>query len=112
MNEEQAILQRKLQHLLIDVFNIPTQDDLLLISAPTKWKYKGNELPEANIAELKAQADKFLNSELYKILHTAILHDAGQRAMNKSQTESDLIASKIEVYMLNLIDTTLKHMTQ
>jgi hypothetical protein len=112
MNEEQAILQRRLQHLLIDVFNIPTQDDLLLISSPTRWTYKGTELPEANILELKNQADKFLNSELYKVIKTAILHDAGQRAVNKSQTESDLIAAKIEVYMLNLIETMLKHMTQ
>lgn len=112
MNEEQIVLQRKLQNLLVEVFNIPTQDDLLQISTPSLWKYKGNELPEANIKELKAQADKFLNSELYKILKGAILHDAGQRALNKSQTESDLIAAKIEVYLLNLIETTLKHMTQ
>ena len=88
------------------------EDDLLKISSPTVWEYKGNLLPEANITELKTQASKLLNSELWKILRGAMLHDAQQRALNQSKTESDIIGAKMEIYLLNLIETKLKHMTQ
>lgn len=111
-NEEQKILQKHLQFVLCDVFNLPTADDLLKIYSPTKWEYKGNELPEANIFELKTQAQKFLDSELWKILKGAMMHDAQQRALNMSKTESDIVGAKMEVYLLNEIEKVLKHMTQ
>lgn len=111
-NDEQKILQKHLQFVLCDVFNLPMEDDLLKISSPTVWEYKGNLLPEANITELKTQASKLLNSELWKILRGAMLHDAQQKSLITSKTESDLIAPKMEVYLLNFIETKLKHMTQ
>jgi len=88
------------------------EEDLLKISTPTKWVYKGNELPEANIIELKSQASRLLNSELWKILKGAMMHDAQQRALNFSKTESDIVGAKMEVYLVNQIETVLKHMTQ
>jgi hypothetical protein len=111
-DDEQKILQKHLQYVLCDVFNLPQAEDLLKIHAPTKWVYKGGELPEANILELKGQAQKLLESELWKILKGAILHDAQQRALNLSKTESDIIGAKMEIYLLNQIETVLKHMTQ
>ena len=111
-NEEQKILQKHLQFVLCDVFNVPTADDLLKIYSPIKWEYKGNELPEASILELKTQAQKLLDSELWKILKGAVMHDAQQRALNMSKTESDIVGAKMEVYLLNEIEKVLKHMTQ
>ena len=111
-NEEQKILQKHLQFVLCDVFNLPVEEDLLKIHSPTKWVYKGTELPEANIVELRSQAQKLLDSELWKILKGAMMNDAQQRALNKSQTESDIIGAKMEVYLINQVETLLKHMTQ
>lgn len=111
-NNEQQILQKHLQYVLCDVFNLPTEGDLLKISTPTKWVYKGNELPSANIIELRGQAQKMLDSELWKIIKGAMMHDAQHRALNLSKTESDIIGAKMEVYLLNQIETVLKHMTQ
>lgn len=111
-NDEQKILQKHLQYVLCDVFNLPLEEDLLKIHTPNKWVYKDTELPEANIIELRGQAQKLLNSELWKVLKGAMLHDAQQRALTKSQTESDLIGAKMEIYLLNQIETVLKHMTQ
>jgi hypothetical protein len=111
-NDEQKILQKHLQFVLCDVFNVPTQDDLLKIHSSHKWEYKGTELPEANVIELKTQAQKLLDSELWKIIKGGIQHDATQRALNKSQTESDIIGAKMEIYLLNEIEKILKHMTQ
>jgi hypothetical protein len=111
-NNEQKILQKHLQYVLCDVFNLPQEEDLLRIHTPTKWEYKGTELPEANVLELRAQASKLLQSELWKILKGAITHDAQQRALNLSKTESDIIGAKMEIYLLNQVETILKHMTQ
>lgn len=111
-NDEQKILQKHLQYVLCDVFNVPTEGELLKIHTPNKWVYKDMDLPEANIIELRTQAQKFLDSELWKIIKGAMQHDAQQRALNKSKTESDLIGAKIEIYLLNQIETVLKHMTQ
>lgn len=111
-NDEQKILQKHLQFVLCDVFNLPMEEDLLKIHTPTKWEYKGTVLPEANIIELKTQASKLLNSELWKILKGAMMHDAQQRALNLSKTESDIVGAKMEVYLVNQIETVLKHMTQ
>ena len=111
-NDEQKILQKHLQYVLCDVFNLPVADDLLKIHTPTKWVYKGNELPEANVTELRGQAQKFLDSELWKILKGGMQHDAGQRALNLSKTESDIIGAKMEIYLINTIEGILKHMTQ
>lgn len=111
-NDEQKILQKHLQYVLCDVFNLPTEDDLLKISTPNKWYYKGTEMPEVSILELRGQARKLLDSELWKVLKGAMLHDAQQRALNQSKTESDIIGAKMEIYLLNQIESVLKHMTQ
>mgnify|MGYP003479695541 CR=1 FL=1 len=111
-NDEQKILQKHLQFVLCDVFNLPLEEDLLKIHTPTKWEYKNALLPAANIIELRAQASKLLDSELWKILKGAMMNDAQQRALNKSQTESDIIGAKMEVYLMNEIEKVLKHMTQ
>jgi hypothetical protein len=108
-NDEQKILQKHLQYVLCDVFNLPTAQDLLIINGNT-WTYKGDVLPEANVMELKTQAEKLLSSELWKILRTAILFDAQNRALNRSQTESDLIGAKMEIYLITEVEKLLKHM--
>lgn len=110
-NEEQKILQKHLQFVLCDVFNLPQAEDLLKIHSPTKWVYKGVELPEANIIELRSQASKLLESELWKVIKSAMMHDAQKRALELSQTESDIIGAKMEVYLINEIEKVLKHMS-
>lgn len=109
-NDEQKILQKHLQFVLCDVFNVPTQEELLDVQSPTVWVYKGVQLPEANILELRVQAEKLLNSELWKIIKGALQSDAQARSLIKSMTESDLIGAKMEIYLLNTVETLLKKM--
>lgn len=108
-NDEQKILQKHLQFVLCDVFNLPNADDLLKIEGNV-WTYKGNELPGANVAEYKLQAERLLDSELWKLIKNAVLHDAGVRSLTLSQTESDIIGAKMEIYLLNVIETLLRRM--
>lgn len=110
---EQNILQKNLARFIIDeVFNLPEEKDLLTIHSPYKWVYRDRELIEAEIIQLRGQAERLLESELWKILKNAIKQDALNRGVVRSQTEGDQIASKVELYLIQMIEQLLKHMVQ
>lgn len=110
-NQEQEILQKHLMRFLIgDVMNLPTADEILNLGGQT-WTYKGQELPEANKIALQAQAMKLLESDLWRMLKERVQYDASMRALNKSQTEADLLAAKMELYLINLLEETLRKMS-
>jgi hypothetical protein len=116
--DEQHILQKHLAQFLIqEVFNTVSEKDLLKITKfdnPTKsdiWHYQGNELPTANIQMLQTQARSLKESELWKILRNELRWHAEQRGLVKSKTESDLIASKMMLYIIDVIDSKLDAMT-
>lgn len=110
---EQQILQRNLARFLIDdVFNLPEEKDLLKIATPTQWVYHDRELTLAEITQLRGQAERLLESELWKVIKNALRQDAISRGVLKSQTEGDQIASKVELYLIQTIETLLKHMSQ
>lgn len=110
---EQTILQKNLARFIIDeVFNLPDEKDILTIHTPQKWVYKDRELMEAEIAQLRGQAERLLESELWKVIKNGIRQDAISRGVLKSKTEGDQIGSKIELYIVQLIENLLKHMVQ
>lgn len=113
MNDsEQKVLQRHLAQFIInDVFNLPMEEDVLEIKSPTLWRMKGRDLAEAEIVMLRAQAERLLESELWKVLHNAMYAEAQNRGMTLSKTESDLIASKILVYVVDMLESILKKMS-
>lgn len=112
-NSEQTVLQNHLARFIIDeVFNLPEEKDLLHIKTPTKWVYRDMELNQAQIIQLRGEAERLLNSELWKIISNALKQDAINRGVYKSVTEADMIASKAELYFLQTIENLLKHMSQ
>jgi hypothetical protein len=116
---ELHILQKHLARFIIaDVFNTISEDDILRIErsgSPTKsdvWHYKGDALQQAQVDLLKKQASSFINSELWKILSTELRYQALQKGLVKSQTAEDMIASKVLLYLTDVIDSKLKSMSQ
>jgi hypothetical protein len=110
---EQNILQKNLARFIIDdVFNLPEEKDILAIHTPQKWVYQDRELIEAEVVQLRGQAERLLESELWKILKNGLRHDAITRGVTKSQTEGDQIASKVELYLIQTVENLLKHMSQ
>lgn len=116
---ETHILQKHLARFLIDdVFNTITEDDVLRIErsgTPTKadvWHYKGAALTQAQVNLLKKQSASFVESELWKILNSELRWHALQKGLVKSQTAEDIIASKVLVYLVDVIDSKLKSMSQ
>ncbi len=118
-SSERHILQKHLARFIIeDVFNTISEDDILRIErsgTPTKsdvWHYKGDALQQAQVNLLKKQAASFADSELWKILSTELRYHALQKGLVKSQTAEDIIASKVLMYLTDVIDSKLKSMSQ
>lgn len=110
---EQKILQKNLARFIIDdVFNLPEEKDILAIHTPQKWVYQDRELIEAEVVQLRGQAERLLESELWKVIKNGLRHDAITRGVMKSQTEGDQIASKVELYLIQTLENLLKHMSQ
>ena len=116
---ETHILQKHLARFLIDeVFNTITEDDILRIErsdTPTKedvWHYKNNALTQAQVNLLKSQAASFYGSELWVILSSELRWHALQKGLVKSQTAEDIVASKLLLFLIDVIDSKLKSMSQ
>lgn len=116
---ETHILQKHLARFIIsDVFNTISEDDILHIErsgTPTKpdvWHYKGNALTQAQVNLLKKQAETFAQSEMWNILKAELRWHAHEKGLVKSQTAEDQIASKVLLYLIDVIDSKLKSMSQ
>ena len=98
------------------VINLPTEDDILSIvrsNNPTKadvWTHKGQELPEAQIKILQAQAETLLQSNLWKILRAELLWQAQERGLVRAVSTTDMIVGKSLIYMTDIVETKLKAM--
>ena len=117
--EEQHILQKHLARFLIkDVFNTVSTKDILRIERsnnplkPDIWHYKGNQLQKAQTELLKTQAKSFSESELWNILKNELRYQAAQRGLVASKTEADQIASKLLIYITDVIDSKLGDMSK
>jgi hypothetical protein len=117
--EEQHILQKNLARFLVkEIFNMVSEEDLLRIvrsKSPVKsdiWYFKGEELPTVQVETLKSQAKGFKDSVLWDILKRELHWHAQQKGLEKSQTESDLIAAKVMLFIVDVIDSKLKSMSQ
>ena len=110
---EQHILQKNLINFIVqDVCNLVTEDDLLEIKSPTVWLHRGIELPKEQIAVYRAQADKLIDSDLWKFLKNEIQYKAYHSLAVKSASEQDMIGSKMMLYLLTTIENKLNHMIQ
>jgi len=111
-DSEQKILQKNLaQFLTHEVFNIITEDDILKVEG-NNWTLKGEKLPDVAIKTLQSQARGFVNSKLWEILRTELRWHVYDKLVNKSKSEEDLIAGKVLGYLVDIIDSKLKRMSE
>lgn len=112
-NEEQAILQKHLASFIIrDVFNLVTEEDILKVTGPNVWEHQGRDLLPEEVKRLKDEAMLFAESKLWKILVAELRYHAQKAMLEKSKTESDMIAAKMLIYLTNTINERLKKMTE
>lgn len=104
---EQEILQRSLvQFIVKDVFKTITDEDILRLvnGQPT---YKGQPLTPGQVSILKKEAIMFSKTKLYDVLQNEIRWHARQ-ALDKAQTENDLISARLLSYFVDVLVSKLK----
>lgn len=116
--QEARILQRRLARFLIDdVFNTVSEKDILRIEPPKTragaavWYYRGEPLQAAQVEALKKQARVFAESDVWRMLKNELLWHANQKGLVQSQTAEDIVASKVLIYLTDVIDSKLRSMS-
>lgn len=116
MEEEREILQKYLAEFLPfltkEVFHVISPEELLDIRGPKVWFQDGRQLQPAEIESLRQEAELFSRSKLWQNLKKQILKHALQDVPRTAKSSSDLVAGKIELYLVNLIERTLRTMTE
>ena len=107
----QHTLQKHFSNYLIkDVFNVITEDELLVIEG-TKWTHKGRTLTEPEIKNLIEQAQLIERLNLWKVMKDELRHHAQDKLINKSKTEADLIAGKMMIYIIEIMENRVKYIS-
>jgi hypothetical protein len=91
-------------------FNTISAEDVLK-ERDGQWFYEGKAMTEATKKLLISQAEVLREWPLWKILQDDIRYQANKRMFLDSKTESDLIAGKITLWTLDVINSRLKKMT-
>jgi len=111
MKEEQEILQRRLvQFIVKDVFNTISEDDILTKTSEG-WKHKGGILTEGQITVLKKEAKQISQTKVFEILLSEIRYHA-KEALNKAQTENDIISAKLLSYFADVVQSKIKKLAE
>ena len=108
---EQKILQKHLvKFILSDVFNTISEDDLLNINKSV-WMHNNRTLDITEIKNLIQEAQLMEKLKLWRIIKDELKHQAQQRIILKSQTEGDLIAGKMMLYIIELLENRVKYIS-
>lgn len=108
--DEQHVLQKHLADFLQkDVFNSITAEDVLTIDQTGKWWYRGKQLPQERVEQLRDSADKLLESPIWTFIYNE-LQAQSQLKASGAKTEADLVASKVMKDIIVTMRTLLLRM--
>lgn len=99
------ILTKAVSHL----FNTVGKEDILKVQ-DKKMYFQGRELDENGVHQLVEEAKFFKTSKLYKVLQAELRYQANKRMFLDSSTIEDLIAGKILLLYIDIIETRLKEL--
>ena len=110
-SSEQKILQKNLINFIIeDVFNAVSYSDVLKIRSKDVWEHKGKPLTALQIKSLKQEAEIMRQMSLWRMLHDELMWHAQRMLVNKSKGEEDLIAGKMLIYWISVIEARFRAM--
>ena len=110
-SSEQKILQKNLINFIIeDVFNAVSYEDVLRIRSKDVWEHKGKVLSVLEVKSLKQEMEIMKQMSLWRMLHDELMWHAQRMLVNKSKGEEDLIAGKMLIYWISVIEARLRAM--
>lgn len=74
--------------------------------------FEGKALPNAIAQQLIAEAYNFSKGRLWEVLKAELRWAANKKMFFESRTDGDLMAGKVMLYILKIIDDKLKQMVQ
>ena len=105
-NMIRKFLKRKFHGLLVrHLFRLPTEEEILRIDQQTGAIYlNGTELDEPQKKELMNSAKALADLPAYSFLTRALIRHAGKRLYYESRTEDDIVAAKMMLYTVDLME--------
>jgi len=103
------IRERILTINVAHLYNSIGKDDILE-QIGASWWVGDKEISLAEMKNLKAEAEIFQQSKLWKVLKTDIKYQANQAMYEKAESVNDLVAGKLWLYTLDCFDSRLKEL--
>lgn len=102
--------------LVKHLYNTVTERDLIQIRGRDKTGpiviYRNERLDQDKVQRLRESAELFKNSDIWRMLRRAVQLSANERMYNKSKTTDDILAGKMALWNLEVIDKTIEKLSQ
>jgi len=103
-------LQKRLINILAkNLFNTVTEDDILKVRQGGVY-LRGRKLDKDTLAALQEDAEKYSESTLWKIISNEVKQVSNLRMYEKGTTSDDILAGKIALYVLEVIEKIQKRL--
>lgn len=100
--EKHQLLTEAVGHL----FNTIGANDILTIKEK-KWFFQDRELDENQVHQLVEEMTFFKKSKLWQVLKADLRYQANKRMFIDSRTIDDLVAGKLILFYIDIIETRL-----
>lgn len=105
-------LRRKLVRFIVkDLFNLVDGEDILRVDTRGGIIFRGQVLPKEEVEAIKRDAAHFRDSFLWKALTNEVKYIANKRMFEKSQTLDDILAGKLLLYILDVLENKIKQLS-
>lgn len=116
MSIKNALQKRLINVLVKNLFNTITKDDILEFQGKDTGGnpivfYKGKRLEAEKTMALKESARILKESQLWKCLESEIKYVSNLRMFEKGQNTDDILAGKMALYVLEVINNKLNELT-
>jgi len=101
-----------LTELVRDLFNSIDEDDILQEGLDGKWYVGDKQVQDAEKNLVISEAQLFLKSTLWRVLQKDVKYQANLRMFVRSKTAEDIIAGKLLLLLLDIVNTRLQSLNK
>lgn len=106
-------LQKKfINYIVKDLFNGLTEKDILVQTEDNGIMFKGKKLDNSDVASLYRDAENIKKSTMWKLLTNDAKYQANKRMFEKSNSVEDMMAGKLMLYSIEILDNTLRKLSK
>ena len=109
-SKDSKFKHRILTEAVKKLFNTIGPDDILGVNEDGSWRFEGRDLLQVEVKELQEAGKQFSKSKLWKVLETELKYQANKKMFMESQSDMDLVAGKLLLFLTDVIKTRLKRM--